>query len=155
MLGCAPGSIGPVGLEIPVIVDRDAAVLADFVCGANEDGFHLTGVNWARDLPLVRIEDLRNVVEGDASPDGEGSLYIKRGIEVGHIFQLGNKYSKAMNATVLDENGRSSIMEMGCYGIGVSRIVAAAIEQCHDDKGIIWPANIAPFHVALTPPECP
>lgn len=151
VLGCAPGSIGPVGLEIPVIVDRDAAVLADFVCGANEDGFHLTGVNWARDLPLVRIEDLRNVVEGDASPDGEGSLYIKRGIEVGHIFQLGNKYSKAMNATVLDENGRSSIMEMGCYGIGVSRIVAAAIEQCHDDKGIIWPANIAPFHVALIP----
>jgi len=150
-LGCNPGSIGPVGLNIPVIVDRDAAVLADFVCGANEDGYHLTGVNWERDCPLTRVEDLRNVVEGDLSPDGNGTLYIKRGIEVGHIFQLGTKYSKAMNVAVLDENGRSAIVEMGCYGIGVSRIVAACIEQRHDDKGIIWPQQIAPFHVAIIP----
>ncbi len=150
-LGCSVGSIGPVHLDIPVIVDRDAAVLSDFVCGANSDGFHLTGVNWKRDCNYQRVEDLRNVVEGDRSPDGQGVLSIKRGIEVGHIFQLGNKYSKAMNAKVLDENGRLSVMEMGCYGIGVSRIVAAAIEQCHDDKGIIWPDNIAPFHVAIIP----
>jgi prolyl-tRNA synthetase len=150
-LGCSAGSIGPVHLDIPVIADRDAAVLSDFVCGANTDGFHLIGVNWRRDCNYQRIEDLRNVVEGDRSPDGRGVLSIKRGIEVGHIFQLGNKYSKAMNARVLDENGRLSVMEMGCYGIGVSRIVAAAIEQCHDDKGIIWPDNIAPFHVAIIP----
>lgn len=150
-LACQPGSIGPVGISLEIIVDRDAAVLADFVCGANSDGYHLTGVNWTRDVTATRTEDLRNVLEGDASPDGQGTLSIKRGIEVGHIFQLGNKYSKAMNATVLDETGRNSIMEMGCYGIGVSRIVAAAIEQCHDDKGIIWPENIAPFHVALIP----
>jgi prolyl-tRNA synthetase len=148
-LGCLPGSIGPVGLGIEVIVDRDAAVLADFVCGANNDGFHLTGVNWNRDAHYARVADLRNVSEGDPSPDGKGSLVIKRGIEVGHIFQLGNKYSKAMNAAVLDETGRMSIMEMGCYGIGVTRIVAACIEQCHDDKGIIWPDNLAPFQVAL------
>ncbi|HHX81815.1 MAG TPA: proline--tRNA ligase, partial [Pseudomonadaceae bacterium] len=150
-LGCKPGSIGPAQLSIPVIVDRDAAVLADFVCGANEDGFHLTGVNWDRDASFGATADLRNVVEGDASPDGKGTLSIRRGIEVGHIFQLGNKYSKAMNATVLDENGRASVVEMGCYGIGVTRIVAACIEQCHDEKGIIWPDNIAPFHVALIP----
>ena len=151
VVGAEPGSIGPVGLAIPVIVDRDAAVLADFVCGANRNGEHLAGVNWGRDVPLGRVEDLRNVVEGDPSPDGKGRLSIKRGIEVGHIFQLGRKYSTAMNATVLDENGRSSIMDMGCYGIGVTRIVAACIEQCHDDKGILWPLNIAPFHVALIP----
>lgn len=150
-LGCEPGSIGPVGLDIPVIVDRDAAVLSDFVCGTNSNGEHYTGANWGRDAHITRIEDLRNVVEGDASPDGIGTLLIKRGIEVGHIFQLGRKYSTAMNATVLDENGRSSIMDMGCYGIGVTRIVAACIEQCHDDKGILWPLNIAPFHVALVP----
>lgn len=150
-LACLPGSLGPVGISIELIVDRDAAVLSDFVCGANVDGFHLTGVNWGRDVTISRIADLRNVVEGDASPDGKGTLSIKRGIEVGHIFQLGNKYSKAMNAVVLDETGRNSIMEMGCYGIGVSRIVAAAIEQNHDDKGIIWPENIAPFQVALIP----
>ncbi len=150
-LGCEPGSIGPAGLSIPVIVDRDAAVLADFVCGANRNGEHLTGVNWGRDAQISRVEDLRNVVEGDPSPDGKGTLSIKRGIEVGHIFQLGRKYSAAMNAAVLDENGRNSIMEMGCYGIGVTRIVAACIEQCHDDKGILWPLNIAPFHVALIP----
>lgn len=147
--GCGPGSLGPVGLSIPVIVDRSAAHLADFVCGANKDGYHLTGVNWERDLPLSRVEDLRNVVEGDPSPDGKGTLVIRRGIEVGHIFKLGNKYSTAMNATVLDENGKMAIMEMGCYGIGVSRIVAASIEQNHDDQGIIWPEAIAPFEVAV------
>ncbi|TNE81257.1 MAG: proline--tRNA ligase, partial [Gammaproteobacteria bacterium] len=147
--GCKPGSIGPVNLDVPVIVDRSAAHLADFVCGANKDDFHLTGVNWERDVPLTRVEDLRNVVEGDASPDGKGTLEIRRGIEVGHIFKLGNKYSQAMNATVLDENGKSAIMEMGCYGIGVSRIVAASIEQNHDDKGIIWPDAIAPFEVSI------
>jgi prolyl-tRNA synthetase len=154
-IGCLPGSIGPLGLgsglNIPVLVDREAAVLADFVCGANADGYHLTGANWGRDGTPTRVEDLRNVVEGDRSPDGKGTLQIRRGIEVGHIFQLGTKYSKAMNVLALDENGRNSIVEMGCYGIGVSRIVAACIEQCHDDKGIIWPDNIAPFHVALIP----
>lgn len=149
VIGCKPGSIGPVDLPVPVIVDRSAAHLADFVCGANREGFHLTGVNWGRDVDVSRIEDLRNVVEGDASPDGKGTLEIRRGIEVGHIFKLGNKYSTAMNATVLDENGKSVILEMGCYGIGVSRIVAAAIEQNHDEKGIIWPEAIAPFEVAI------
>jgi prolyl-tRNA synthetase len=134
-----------------VLVDRDAALLSDFVCGANTDGYHLTGANWQRDCTLTRVEDLRNVVDGDRSPDGKGTLQIRRGIEVGHIFQLGTKYSKAMNVLALDENGRNTIVEMGCYGIGVSRIVAACIEQCHDDKGIIWPENIAPFHVALIP----
>jgi prolyl-tRNA synthetase len=150
-LGCAPGSLGPVGLNIPVLVDRDAAVLADFLCGANREGEHLIGVNWGRDVPLGRVVDLRNVVEGDPSPDGRGRLSIKRGIEVGHIFQLGRKYSTALNATVLDESGRSSAVDMGCYGIGVTRIVAACIEQCHDEKGIRWPLNITPFHVALIP----
>jgi len=149
VIGCKAGSIGPVKLNVPVIVDRSAAHLADFVCGANRDGFHLTGVNWERDVPVDRVEDLRNVVEGDPSPDGKGTLEIRRGIEVGHIFKLGNKYSTAMNATVLDENGKSVIMDMGCYGVGVSRIVAAAIEQNHDDKGIIWPDTIAPFQVAI------
>ncbi|MBQ0745572.1 MAG: proline--tRNA ligase [Marinobacter sp.] len=146
---CKAGSIGPVNLQVPVIVDRSAAHLADFVCGANREGYHLTGVNWERDLPLGRVEDIRNVVEGDASPDGKGTLEIRRGIEVGHIFKLGNKYSTAMDATVLDENGKTVIMDMGCYGIGVSRIVAASIEQNHDDKGIIWPDAIAPFQVAI------
>ncbi len=149
VIGCKAGSIGPVNLPVPVIVDRSAAHMADFVCGANKEGYHLTGVNWERDLPLERMEDLRNIEEGDPSPDGKGTLEIRRGIEVGHIFKLGNKYSKAMNATVLDENGKSAILEMGCYGIGVSRIVAAAIEQNHDDKGIIWPEAIAPFEVAI------
>lgn len=148
-VGCTPGSIGPVNLPLPVIVDRSAAQLSDFVCGANRDGFHLTGVNWDRDVSAGRIEDIRDVVEGDPSPDGKGTLEIRRGIEVGHIFKLGNKYSTAMNAKVLDENGKSVILEMGCYGIGVSRIVAAAIEQNHDDKGIIWPDAIAPFEVAI------
>ncbi|EMP55652.1 prolyl-tRNA ligase [Marinobacter santoriniensis NKSG1] len=149
VIGCEPGSIGPVNLPVPCIVDRSAAHLADFVCGANRDDYHLTGVNWDRDAALGRVEDLRNVVEGDPSPDGKGTLEIRRGIEVGHIFKLGNKYSKAMNATVLDENGKSVVMEMGCYGVGVSRIVAASIEQNHDDKGIIWPDAIAPFEVAI------
>ncbi len=148
-VGCQPGSIGPVNLNVPVIVDRSAAHLADFVCGANKDDYHLTGVNWERDVPLARVEDIRNVVEGDPSPDGKGTLEIRRGIEVGHIFKLGNKYSQAMNATVLDENGKTAVMEMGCYGIGVSRIVAASIEQNHDDKGIIWPDAIAPFEIAI------
>ena len=149
VVGCKAGSIGPVNLPVPVIVDRSAAHMVDFVCGANKEDHHLTGVNWERDVPLARVEDLRDVVEGDPSPDGKGTLEIRRGIEVGHIFKLGNKYSKAMNATVLDENGKSAILEMGCYGIGVSRIVASSIEQNHDDKGIIWPDAIAPFEVAI------
>ncbi|TQV81420.1 proline--tRNA ligase [Aliikangiella coralliicola] len=149
--GCDAGSVGPVGLDIPTIVDREAAVLADFVCGANEDGFHLTGVNWGRDVNLGEVFDCRNIVEGDTSPDGKGTLTIKRGIEVGHIFQLGTKYSEAMKANVLSENGKSVTLSMGCYGIGVSRIVAAAIEQNHDEYGIIWPDNIAPFQVAIVP----
>jgi prolyl-tRNA synthetase len=149
--GCAAGSLGPVGLEIPIVADHAALQLADFVCGANIDGKHLTGVNWERDWPLPQAADIRNVVDGDPSPDGKGTLSIVRGIEVGHIFQLGKKYSAAMNASVLDENGKSMVMTMGCYGIGVTRIVAAAIEQNHDDNGIIWPDNIAPFNVAIAP----
>jgi prolyl-tRNA synthetase len=149
--GCPAGSLGPVGLAIAVIADHAAAHLADFVCGANRDGLHLTGVNWGRDLPEPQVADLRNVVNGDPSPDGRGQLTIARGIEVGHIFQLGSKYSDAMKATVLDEQGREVGMVMGCYGIGVSRIVAAAIEQNHDDSGMIWPAPIAPFQVAVLP----
>ncbi len=149
--GCDAGSIGPVGLSIPIIVDRSAAACSDFVCGANSNGQHLTGVNWERDVPLGTIEDIRNVVDGDPSPDGKGVLNIKRGIEVGHIFQLGTKYSQAMNATVLSENGKAEIMTMGCYGIGVSRVVASAIEQNHDDNGIIWPDSIAPFKIAIVP----
>jgi len=149
--GCPAGSIGPRNIAAPVIADRAAAVLADFVCGANEDGKHLTGVNWGRDLPEPVVADLRNVVEGDPSPDGKGTLSIKRGVEVGHIFQLGTKYAEALNATVLDESGKAVMMSMGCYGIGVSRVVAAAIEQNHDERGIIWPNNIAPFQVALLP----
>jgi prolyl-tRNA synthetase len=149
--GCLPGSVGPVGLTISVVVDRAAAALADFVCGANRDGQHLTGVNWGRDLPEPQVADLRNVVAGDPSPDGRGTLVIARGIEVGHIFQLGTKYSEAMKATVLDEQGRNVTMIMGCYGIGVSRVVGAAIEQHNDEKGIVWPVGIAPFQVVLVP----
>ena len=149
--GAAPGSVGPVGLKIPVVADRAVAQLSDFVCGANADGQHLTGVNWGRDLPEPEVADLRNVQAGDPSPDGNGTLDIARGIEVGHIFQLGTQYSEAMKATVLDENGRETPMVMGCYGIGVSRVVAAAIEQNHDDKGIVWPEPLAPFRVALLP----
>lgn len=149
--GANAGSIGPVGLSIAVVVDRSAAVLADFVCGANKTGFHLTGVNFDRDIPAYEVADLRNVVEGDPSPCGKGKLVIKRGIEVGHIFQLGDKYAAAMKAGVLNEEGKHQIMTMGCYGVGVSRIVAAAIEQNHDEYGITWPAAIAPFQVALVP----
>jgi len=148
--GCAPGSVGP-ALNITVIADYSAAHAANFVCGANEDGKHNQGVNWGRDLSEPVTADLRNVVEGDNSPDGEGTLSIVRGIEVGHIFQLGNKYSEKLQATVLNENGAKQVMTMGCYGIGVSRVVAAAIEQNNDDNGIIWPQNIAPFDVALAP----
>jgi prolyl-tRNA synthetase len=150
-LNCKPGSIGPVGLDIRVIVDRSAAHSANFICGANEDGFHLSGVNWDRDLSFTETADLRDVVEGDPSPDGQGRLLIKRGIEVGHIFQLGTKYSEAMNATVLNENGKDQTITMGCYGIGVTRVVASAIEQNHDDKGILWPISIAPFEIAIVP----
>ena len=150
-LGCKPGSIGPVGMQIKVIADHSAAHLADFVCGANQDGKHLTGVNWERDARFDEVADLRNVVEGDASPDGNGPLVIKRGIEVGHIFQLGSKYSEAMQCTVLNEQGKTSTLLMGCYGIGVSRVVAAAIEQNHDQRGILWPEALAPFQVALVP----
>ena len=149
--GAGFGSLGPVGLELPVIVDRSAAQLADFSCGANEDESHLTGVNWERDCPLGQVEDLREVVAGDPSPDGQGHLQIKRGIEVGHIFQLGDKVQRGHDGQVLNENGKSVTMTMGCYGIGVSRIVAAAIEQNHDDKGIIWPDSMAPFQLAIVP----
>ncbi|KAF3982486.1 MAG: proline--tRNA ligase [Methylococcales symbiont of Hymedesmia sp. n. MRB-2018] len=149
---CKPGSIGPIGLDITVIVDRSASLLSDFVCGANQNEKHYTGVNWEKDLPLPQqIEDIRMVVEGDPSPDGKGSITLARGIEVGHIFQLGDKYSKAMKACVINEAGKNQTMIMGCYGIGISRIVAAAIEQGYDDKGIIWPANLAPFQIALCP----
>ena len=147
--GCAPGSLGPVGLNIAVIADHSAAHLSDFVCGANSDGQHLTGVNWGRDCAEPLVADIRNLVEGDPSPDGKGTVRIARGIEVGHIFQLGDKYSRAMNATVLDENGKETPVIMGCYGIGVSRVVAAAIEQNHDNQGIIWPDALTPFQVAL------
>ncbi len=151
-IGAGPGSLGPVDLAIPCIVDRSVAKMADFSAGANQDGKHYFGINWGRDLPEpTEIADLRNVREGDPSPDGMGTLTIARGIEVGHIFQLGKKYSEAMNATVLDENGKAVVMTMGCYGIGVTRVVAAAIEQHHDDKGITWPTALAPFQVALCP----
>ncbi|MFZ2986799.1 proline--tRNA ligase [Ideonella sp.] len=152
--GCKPGYLGPIGLLKPVkvVADRTVALMADFVCGANEADFHLTGVNWGRDLPEpALVADLRNVVEGDPSPDGQGVLAIQRGIEVGHVFLLGTKYSKDMNATFLDETGKPQLMVMGCYGIGVTRILGAAIEQNHDERGIIWPASIAPFEVVLCP----
>ncbi len=150
-IGAAPGSIGVVALPVKMLVDNDASILSDFVCGANKDDYHLTGVNWDRDVNDIEVLDLRNVIEGDLSPDGEGALTIKRGIEVGHIFQLGTKYSEKMKATVLNENGKAVNMSMGCYGIGISRIVAAAIEQNYDDWGIIWPDSIAPFQVSLLP----
>jgi len=152
--GAKPGYLGPMGLKLPVkiVADRDVAVMADWICGANEEDFHIRGVNWGRDLPEpALVADIRNVVEGDASPDGKGVLAIERGIEVGHVFYLGTKYSKAMNATFLDVNGKPQFMEMGCYGIGVTRLPAAAIEQNHDDKGIIWPDALAPFTVVLCP----
>ncbi|MDY6890464.1 MAG: proline--tRNA ligase [Pseudomonadota bacterium] len=151
VIGAGPGSLGPVDLPIPCIIDRSVETLSDFVAGANIDGKHYVGINWERDLPLPHVADIRNVVEGDPSPCGQGRIQIRRGIEVGHIFQLGRKYSQAMNATVLDESGKAMAMEMGCYGIGISRVVAAAIEQNHDDNGIIWPPALAPFSVALIP----
>ena len=144
-----PGSIGPVNLTIPCIIDRSVEKMSDFGAGANIDGKHYFNINWDRDVATPTVADLRNVVEGDPSPCGKGTLLIKRGIEVGHIFQLGKKYSEAMNATVLDENGKAAVMEMGCYGIGVTRVVAAAIEQNNDDNGIIWTASLAPFEVVL------
>ncbi len=150
-VGAGPGSLGPVGLEMPIIVDRSVALMSDFGAGANVDGKHYFGINWERDVALPEVHDIRNVVEGDPSPDGRGTLSIKRGIEVGHVFQLGRKYSEAMNATVLGDEGRAIHPWMGCYGIGVTRVVAAAIEQNHDDAGIIWPDAIAPFHIALVP----
>ena len=156
--GCEPGSIGPKGLDITIIADESAVRLTDFICGANENGKHLKNVNWGRDLPEPAVADLRNVIDGDPCPhphpagsECNGTLVIHRGIEVGHIFQLGTKYSEAMNATCLDESGNSVIMPMGCYGIGISRIVAAAIEQNHDDNGIIWPNSMAPFHIGIVP----
>ncbi|OPZ05767.1 MAG: Proline--tRNA ligase [Alphaproteobacteria bacterium ADurb.BinA305] len=152
--GCKPGYLGPIGLKKPVkvIADRTVAHMADFICGANEADFHFTGVNWGRDLPEPdQVADLRNVVEGDPSPDGRGVLAIQRGIEVGHVFYLGTKYSKAMNATFLDEDGKPKHFEMGCYGIGVTRILGAAIEQNHDARGIVWPRAIAPFEVVVCP----
>ena len=152
--GCEPGYLGPLGLKKPVklVVDREVAVLADWVCGANEADFHITGVNWGRDLPQPDlIADIRNVVAGDLSPDGQGVLAIERGIEVGHVFYLGTKYSRAMNATFLGENGKPQFLEMGCYGIGITRLPAAAIEQNHDERGIIWPDAIAPFTLVICP----
>ena len=149
--GAGPGSLGPVGFNGRIIVDRTAAVCSDFYCGANKDGFHLGGVNWDRDVPSYEVQDLRCVVEGDPSPDGKGTLVLKHGIEVGQVFELGTKYSQAMNCTVLNEEGKNIPMEMGCYGIGVTRVIAAAIEQNHDDKGIIWPAPMAPFQIAIIP----
>lgn len=150
-IGSGPGSLGPVKLPIPYIADHSVAVMSDFSAGANIDDKHYFGINWERDLALGQIADIRNVIEGDASPDGKGTLSIKRGIEVGHIFQLGKTYTEKLKATVLDEQGKATVMTMGCYGIGVSRVVASAIEQNHDDKGIIWPQSIAPFQVVIIP----
>jgi prolyl-tRNA synthetase len=152
--GCKPGYLGPIGAQLPVkvVADRTVAAMHDFICGANDEGYHYTGVNWGRDLPEPDlVADIRNVVAGDPSPDGKGVLAIQRGIEVGHVFYLGTKYSKAMNATFLDESGKPQVMEMGCYGIGVTRILGAAIEQSHDARGILWPDSIAPFTVVLCP----
>ena len=151
VMGAGPGSLGPVNCPIPCVVDRTVATMADFSAGANQNEKHYFGINWERDFALPEIADLRNLPDGDPSPDGEGAIRLARGVEVGHIFQLGTKYSKSMNAVVLGEDGKSHLMPMGCYGIGVSRIVAAAIEQNHDDKGICWPLPIAPFQVAILP----
>ncbi|WP_351189171.1 proline--tRNA ligase [Shewanella sp. TB4-MNA-CIBAN-0142] len=150
-VGAGPGSIGPVGLTMPIIVDHSVTVMSDFAAGANTEAKHYFGINWERDLPLATAADIRNVVEGEPTPDGLGTYAMARGIEVGHIFQLGTSYSKSMNATVLDENGKAQVLLMGCYGVGVSRIVAAAIEQNNDDRGITWPEAIAPFTVGILP----
>ncbi|MBG3016619.1 proline--tRNA ligase [Proteus mirabilis] len=150
-VNAGPGSLGPINLPLPIIIDRAVSVMSDFGAGANIDGKHYFGINWERDLPLAEMADIRNVVEGDPSPDGKGTLLIKRGIEVGHIFQLGKKYSEALKATVQNEEGHNQVVTMGCYGIGITRIVAAAIEQNHDTRGIIWPDAIAPFQVAILP----
>ena len=150
-LGCKPGYIGPVGAKARIIADRSVAAMADFVCGANEEDFHLTGVNWGRDAGEPEVADIRNVVDGDPSPDGKGTLKIQRGIEVGHIFQLRTKYSEALKATYLDDKQQPRPMEMGCYGIGITRIAAAAIEQGHDERGIVFPRPIAPFEACLVP----
>ena len=150
-MGAGPGSLGPLNLPISCVIDRSVALMSDFVAGANQEEKHYFGVDWERDLPLPEVADLRNVVAGDPSPDGVGTLIIKRGIEVGHIFQLGTKYSQAMNCSVMGENGKPVILTMGCYGIGVSRVVAAAIEQNYDERGIIWPEALAPFQIALVP----
>ncbi|MEY5003209.1 MAG: hypothetical protein RL678_1018 [Pseudomonadota bacterium] len=151
--GCKPGYLGAIGTAKPVkvVADRSVAIMSDFVCGANEEGFHYTGANWGRDLPEPMVADIRNVVAGDPSPDGKGTLEIQRGIEVGNVFQLGTRYSADMKATYLDEKGQPQLMQMGCYGIGITRILGAAIEQNFDDKGIIWPSSIAPFEVVLCP----
>ncbi len=151
--GCKPGYLGPIGTAKPVkvVADRTVAAMSDFVCGANDEGFHYTGANWGRDLPEPEVADIRNVVAGDPSPDGKGVLEVQRGIEVGHVFQLGTRYSEDMKATYLDEKGQPQLMQMGCYGIGITRILGAAIEQNYDAKGIIWPASIAPFEVVLCP----
>lgn len=151
VVNAGPGSLGPINMTVPVVVDRTVAMMSDFGAGANIDGKHYFGINWERDLPLPQVADIRNVVAGDPSPDGKGTLLIKRGIEVGHIFQLGTKYTEALKATVQGEDGRNQLMTMGCYGIGVTRVVAAAIEQNHDERGIIWPDAIAPFQVAILP----
>lgn len=150
-IGCSVGSIGPAGLSIPVIADRSAAALKNFVAGSNVDDVHRLNLNWDRDAQLHLVADIRDVVEGDPSPDGEGEIRFKRGIEVGHIFQLGDQYSRSMNATVLDENGKAAIMQMGCYGMGVTRLIGAIIEQHHDENGIIWPNAVAPFKVVIVP----
>jgi prolyl-tRNA synthetase len=151
--GAAPGSLGPIGVQnqVTIIADLTVAQMSDWVCGANETGYHLRGVNWERDLPIVQTADIRNVVVGDSSPDGKGKLEICRGIEVGHVFMLGTKYSESMKANFLDEQGKSKPLVMGCYGIGVTRLLGAAIEQCHDEKGIVWPLSIAPFQVVICP----
>jgi len=159
--GCPPGYLGPIGTTLPVnvVADRTVANMSDFVCGANETDFHYTGVNWDRDIipalaaqgVQMQVADIRNVVEGDPSPDGKGSLAIQRGIEVGHVFYLGTKYSSAMQATFIDEDGKSKVIEMGCFGIGVTRLLGAAIEQNNDERGIIWPRPIAPFEVVICP----
>ena len=150
-LGCKPGNLGPLDKELLTIADLSVVSMSNFVCGANEAGKHIVNANWDNRCQFDRSADIRTIQEGDISPDGNGTLSIKRGIEVGHIFQLGKKYSEAMNAAVLDQNGRSVTMTMGCYGIGVTRVVAACIEQNHDGKGIIWPNNIAPFHLVIIP----